>query len=102
MYGQSEQTDAEGPLLRRALGHPKRVGMLSYLMDRREGVEEAELAAALALTLPAARYHLTILSGADLVTVVDLPASSAAIAQASLEHRAMAELLDALSEGMLD
>lgn len=78
MPGQSEQTDSEGPLLRRALGHPKRVGMLSFLMDRGEGVEEAELAAALGLTLSGARYHLTILRVADLVTVVDRPASSAA------------------------
>jgi len=51
--------------------------MLSYLMDRGEGVEEAELAAALGLTLPGARYHLTILRVADLVTVVDRPASPA-------------------------
>lgn len=52
--------------------------MLSYLMDRREGVGEAELAAALGLTLCGARYHLAILRGADLVTVVDRPASSVA------------------------
>ena len=52
--------------------------MLSYLMDRGESVEEAELAAALGLTLPGAKYHLTILRGADLVTVVGRPASSAA------------------------
>jgi len=64
--------------LRGALGHPKRVGMLSYLMDRREGAEEAELAAAFDLTLPGARYHLTILRGVGLVTVVDRPATSAA------------------------
>jgi DNA-binding transcriptional ArsR family regulator len=78
MQGQSKQTDAEGPLLRGALRHPKRVGMLSYLMDKGKGIEEAELAAVLGLTLPGARYHLTILRGAGLVTVVDRPASSAA------------------------
>ena len=78
MPGQSEQTDAEGPLLRGALCHPKRVGMLNHLMDKGEGVEEAELAAAFGLTLPGAQYHLTILRGAGLVTVVDRPASSAA------------------------
>ena len=64
--------------MRGALRHPKRVGMLSYLMERREGVGEDELAAAVGLTLPGARYHLTILRGADLVTDVDQPASSAA------------------------
>jgi len=47
-------------------------------MDKGEGVEETELAAALGLTLPAARYHLTILRGAGLVAVVDRPTSSAA------------------------
>lgn len=64
--------------MRGALGHSKRVGMLSYLMDRRESVGEDELAAVLGLTLSAARYHLTILRGAGLVTVVDQPMSSAA------------------------
>jgi predicted ArsR family transcriptional regulator len=51
--------------------------MLSYLMERREGVGEDELAAALGLTLHGVRYHLTVLRSADLVTVVDRPASSA-------------------------
>ena len=61
----------KGPLLQRALSHPRRTAMLGYLMRKRDGgTDEVELAGALGLSVPGARYHLRVLHDADLIADV--------------------------------
>jgi len=56
----------------RALSHPKRVELLSFLADRTdgEGVGGDELAQAFNMHIRLAEYHLQVLQGADLVATV--------------------------------
>lgn len=60
-------------LIRRALAHPKRMEILSYLMQNGngEGINEAELADSLSLAMTGVGYHLKVLQDADLIAHVD-------------------------------
>jgi DNA-binding transcriptional ArsR family regulator len=63
---------ATEPLIARALSHPKRLATVLCLMERGgEATDEAKLADALGVSLPAMRYHLTVLRNSDLITCVD-------------------------------
>jgi DNA-binding transcriptional ArsR family regulator len=59
------------PWLKRALSTPKRVEVLGYLMKKRKGTSEGELADALGMTVPLALYHLRVLHDAELIAHVE-------------------------------
>ena len=56
---------------KRALSHPKRLAIFEHLTQRGTAIEEAELAEAVDLTVPVARYHLTVLCDAGLIVEVE-------------------------------
>jgi hypothetical protein len=59
-------------LVARALSHPTRTAALLYLMHKRgEATDETELAESLGLSLPATKYHLTVLLNSNLITCVE-------------------------------
>jgi DNA-binding transcriptional ArsR family regulator len=53
----------------RALAHPKRAEILSYLTQKRgeEGADESRLADSLGLSKAKVKYHLAVLRDADLI-----------------------------------
>jgi len=59
------------PTPKRALSHPKRLAVFEYLTQRGTAIEEADLAEALDLAVPATRYHLTVLCDAGLIVQVE-------------------------------
>jgi predicted ArsR family transcriptional regulator len=54
----------------RALAHPRRTEILGYLIQKQGegGTDESELADSLGLTTAKAKYHLTVLCDADLIS----------------------------------
>lgn len=72
MRDEGKQPSPKDPVLKRALSHPNRQAMLSYLMEK-QGTEtdEAELIEALDLSAPRVKYHLSALQGADLIAHAD-------------------------------
>ncbi|MFL5901832.1 MAG: hypothetical protein ACJ75S_11625 [Solirubrobacterales bacterium] len=55
-------------VLEQALSHPKRLETLGYLRQKKGlGADEAELAAALYLSIPGVKYHLLVLQDAGLI-----------------------------------
>jgi DNA-binding transcriptional ArsR family regulator len=95
MDGASKQPTEMGPLFRRArtdpliaraVSHPRRMAVLAYLMHKQdEASDEAELAEWLTLSLPAVRYHLTVLRGADLIACVGTGATARYVAAAAVD-----------------
>lgn len=55
------------PLAKQALSHPERLEMLAYITQKGSGADAVELAEALGLSVGKARYHLLVLSKADLI-----------------------------------
>lgn len=70
MQGQGKKPDQEGPALKRALEHSKRLEIFGYLAEK-DGADEAELVEALDLTAPRARYHLSVLQDAGLIVQIE-------------------------------
>ncbi|MFZ0436177.1 MAG: winged helix-turn-helix domain-containing protein [Chthoniobacterales bacterium] len=67
MQGKGKQPQAD-PVLERALSHPRRTEIFSYLMQKRgSGTDREELVEALGLPAPRVRYHLLVLREADLI-----------------------------------
>lgn len=70
MQDESNWPDQIDPLLKRALSHPKRLEILGYLAQKRDGTSEGELADALGLTVSLTLYHLRVLHDTDLIAQV--------------------------------
>ena len=71
-------------LVARALAHPMRLATVLCLMSREgEATDETKLAESLGLSLPAMRYHLTVLRDSDLITCVETGATERYIAAAA-------------------
>jgi len=66
MAHQSKKTNEETDL-KRAIAHPRRLEILSYL-TRKRGSTQAELAEELGLSTSLVAYHLMVLENADLVS----------------------------------
>ena len=64
--GQVAKAQAETSLAEEALSHPTRVRVLGWLRHQ-EAKTQSEVGKSLALSNAAARYHLNVLEGADLV-----------------------------------
>ena len=58
---------------KQALSHSERFAMVAQIAEAGEGLNAAELAEALDLTVAKARYHLLVLRRADLITPTDDP-----------------------------
>jgi DNA-binding transcriptional ArsR family regulator len=71
MQNQAKKINAEAAALKRALCHPRRLEILSFLIRRHGGAEAGSLAEELDLTLAQATYHLKVLEGAALVADAD-------------------------------
>ena len=56
---------------KQALSHSERFAMVAQITEADAGMNAAELAGALDLTLAKARYHLLVLHRADLVSPTD-------------------------------
>jgi DNA-binding transcriptional ArsR family regulator len=67
--GNQDNECSEGTMLRGALGHPKRLEILLFLLAQKSG-DEIELTKALEDTLPRIKYHLEVLRSADMVAHV--------------------------------
>ncbi len=67
LYVKDRQGQPAGPLVKQALSHPERFGMLDCIARREAGMGEGELADALGLARAKVKYHLTVLRNADLV-----------------------------------
>jgi DNA-binding transcriptional ArsR family regulator len=65
---QITKAKAESGLVEEALSHPTRVRILGWLRHQ-EAKTQSEVGKALALSNASARYHLTVLEGADLVVL---------------------------------
>jgi len=72
MRSETKKITAEEAALKRALAHPRRLEILSFLTQKRGGTE-ADLADGLGLTFPVVAYHLKVLAGADLVADTESP-----------------------------
>jgi DNA-binding transcriptional ArsR family regulator len=71
MQDESNRPPEMDPHLKRALSHPGRQEILSYLMQKRDGTRTAgrEIAEALGLSVAKVRYHLTVLHDAELIAI---------------------------------
>ena len=71
MRDESKQPPTDS-VIKRALSHPNRLAMLSYLMEKQgTGTEEEELVEVLDLPAPRVKYHLLVLQSAGLIAHVD-------------------------------
>lgn len=59
------------PQVKQALSHPERFEMFDRIVQGEAGVGERELAEALGLTRAKVKYHLLVLSKADLIAEAD-------------------------------
>jgi DNA-binding transcriptional ArsR family regulator len=73
MQDESNRPDPIGPLLERALSHPKRVEILDYLTRKEDGrgARRTELARILGLSAANVKYHLRVLDDAGLIARVE-------------------------------
>jgi hypothetical protein len=72
---------ATNPVIARAISHPMRMATLLRLMHNGgEETGETELAESIGLSLPAMRYHLTVLRDSGLITCVEIGATDCYIA----------------------
>lgn len=73
MQDESNRPDPIGPLLERALSHPKRVEILDYLTRKGDGARtrRTELARLLGLSDAKVKYHLRVLDDAGLIARVE-------------------------------
>ncbi|MGE5283008.1 MAG: ArsR/SmtB family transcription factor [Chloroflexota bacterium] len=67
---------AEEAALKRALAHPRRLEILSFLTQKR-GCAEAHMADELGLAFPLVAYHVRVLESADLVADTENPEQGA-------------------------
>jgi len=72
MQDESNRPDPIGPLLKRALSHPKRVEILDYLTRKGDGtgMRRTELARVLGLSAAKVKYHLRVLDDSGLIVRV--------------------------------
>ena len=76
MQNELKKITGEEAALKRALVHPRRLEILSFLTQKRGGTE-ADLADGLGLTFPVVAYHLKVLESADLVADTESPEQGA-------------------------
>lgn len=54
-----------------ALSHPRRTEMFGYLIQRKDGTSEEQLADEFGMGLPLVEYHLKVLADADLIACLE-------------------------------
>ena len=71
MQDESNRPPEMDAQLKRALSHPRRQEVFSYIMKKGDGTrtDEREIADALGLTVPKVKYHLMVLHDADLIAI---------------------------------